>query len=210
MIHAYELGVLSAEDTERFETHLLNCPFCFAEIKRFEASADILRSDETVKDEIRQSSGSSERNRWREYLWPKRPLILRPAFLLLLILILAYPAYRGLIPSHKSAIGPLQTIVLSPTRATSAPTLCVSLRRDGVISFLYRDADPNVQYRITIKSDDDHEILVVPSFDAFDEYGVGSILFPADLMHSGSYRLEIVPETGDHADDRQVYPFRIE
>ncbi len=210
MIHAYELGALSTENTERFETHLLNCPFCFDEIKRFEASAMLLRSDEVVQNEIRQSSKPSARQRLKEYLWPKRPLVLRPALLILLIVILAYPAYRGIVQSYHPAIAPVQTIVLTPMRTSSAPVLHLSLHRDGVISFLYRDAGPDMQYRITISAEDDRVIMTIPSYDAFDEYGIGSILFPAELMRPGSYRLEIVPTADHDTTGRQIYLFRVD
>jgi anti-sigma factor RsiW len=41
MLHHYELGLLSDEDREAFELHLLDCEHCFGRVKKFQATAKL-------------------------------------------------------------------------------------------------------------------------------------------------------------------------
>ena len=52
LIHAYELNALNEENCEKFELHLMECEFCFNEIKRFENEAVFFRSSDEIKQAI--------------------------------------------------------------------------------------------------------------------------------------------------------------
>jgi len=48
LLHAYELRVLTEQDTERFEIHLLQCDFCSHQVELFQREAAMLRNDDDV------------------------------------------------------------------------------------------------------------------------------------------------------------------
>jgi hypothetical protein len=104
LLHAYEVGALSETDAKRFEVHILGCEQCFRRIKDFEYEAALLFEDEDVKEMVDRIDRAHLRRHspagrlWR-YLWPKAPLIFKPAIAYLLILLMVIPAYRGVMRS---------------------------------------------------------------------------------------------------------------
>ena len=54
MLYAYELGMLSAEEREAVEMHLLECEHCFERAKQFRDAARLLQVDPAVRDAIRR------------------------------------------------------------------------------------------------------------------------------------------------------------
>lgn len=163
LLHAYELNILSDEDTERFEIHLLECEYCFEQIKDFESEAGLLSSDEEVKKLIQEcsqeeypQSESFLRKLWH-HLWPEVPWIFKPALAYLLILVMILPAYWGLREVTKSGtetqIGLVQNISLTPFRSTGEDVFKISLGKDGLISFVFTDAIAEVSYQIIIESE---------------------------------------------------------
>ena len=54
MIYAYELGLLTAEDRQKFEEHFFDCEACFEELKRFRAEASLLKNDPEIQASVAQ------------------------------------------------------------------------------------------------------------------------------------------------------------
>jgi hypothetical protein len=220
LLHAYELKALSDEDVERFEIHLLECEHCFEQLKSFERVANLLSSDEEVKELIRESSieeypypESFLKKLWR-YIWPEMPLLLKPALAYILILLLIIPAYWGLRevtkPGTETEIGPVQNINLTPSRSTGDDVLHISLRKDGLISFVFVAVIVGNSYHVIIEAKDGKVVYKNDSFREFDRYGTGRLRLPLAKMKPGYYRLVISDPRGKPPLNRQEYTFRIE
>lgn len=214
LLFAYEIGALSAEDVKRFELHLLECEHCFKEAESFSEYSKMLREDGTVRDEIVKTSNATETSKsiWRRlwsYLWPARPLPFRPAIIYLLILVLLYPAYRGIFHTDKPDFSQVQSISLVPARSTGQETFLISSGLDGIISFMYHGAVPGKKYSVVIKTEDGSAIMSDDSFTAFDDFETGWLRFPVNLMKPGLYRLEVRDPEDVHPGKKQSYSFRI-
>jgi hypothetical protein len=213
LLHAYELKALSDEDVERFEIHLLECEFCFEQLKDFEVAADLLVSDKEVKELIKEyapmESSHPEpylKKLWQN-IWPETSLIFKPALAYLLILLLILPAYYGLKRSTQEEIRPItQTINLMPFRSVGEDVFKISLGKDGVISFLFEDAVAGQSYQVAIESEDGRVAYKNDTFREFDANRTGRLLLPLVKMKIGNYSLVITdPRTGN----RQEYTFQI-
>jgi len=218
-LHAHELNALTEEDTERFETHLLECEHCFEQLKSFEREANLLVSDEEVKELITKSIAEYQETEpflkklWR-YIWPETPLFFKPALAYILILLLIIPAYWGLRKATKTETGteirPVQIINLTPFRSAGEDVLKISSGKDGLISFVFEGAVVGKSYQVIIKSEDGRVIYKNDAFKEFDEYRMGRLLLPLDRMKMGNYHLIITNPQGEPPLNGQEYLFRIE
>jgi len=215
-LHAYELNALSEEDTERFETHLLECEHCFEQLKSFEREANLLVSDQAVKKLIKKSvveesqeSESFLKKLWR-YIWPDTPFIFKPVLAYLLILLLIIPTYYGLRKVTETEIRPVQNISLTPFRSAGEDVFKISLGKDGLINFVFEGAVVGKSYQVIIKSEDGRLIFRENAFNTFDEYGHGRLLLPLTKMKPGDYRLTITDPRAKPSLNQREYTFRIE
>lgn len=194
LLHVYELGLLSSDEAVEFEIHLLECESCMTAAESFATQVTLLRHGRQVRHDVAHLS-STERgvpgrrqHIWHR-LWPDGPTILKPAFLLVVIVLLLYPAYRGLLTPEGPAFRRFQTINLVPLRSSSSAEFYMSRQRDGLITFFIPDAHPDDIFILQIIDTEDKVIYADSAFSAFDDAGIGHIGFPADLMKSGEYRL---------------------
>lgn len=213
LLHAYDLRALSEGDAAAFETHLLACDYCFEAVRSFEPYAALLCGDEAVQDELRRALSEvlppSAGTRPNRALWPRDlPLFLRPAILILIILALIYPAWRGVRPPAATAIRATQSIYLMPTRSGSTAVLTASRGQDGIISFVYSGAAPGRRYDVVISFLDGSNAHFKTQVE-FDSDGIGQLLFPARLMRPGTYQLEINDPNKSSGGGTQVYRFRV-
>ena len=213
MLHAYELGALSEEDTERFEVHLLKCRYCFDSVKQFETTAGLLRHDGSVKEEA-ASVGSettelSLLHRSLKFLWPERPLVLKPALALLVILALIYPAYLGLSGEITNCIRPVGSITLLPLRTMMTDTYSLSSGKDLVLSFVFDNAEPNTKYRLTIKDAGGNVIYGDDAFADFDNFQTGRIFIPNSVLRAGRYHLTVEVPRADTLIKGPEYYFEV-
>jgi tetratricopeptide (TPR) repeat protein len=51
---AYELGLLSDDERQQIEIHILECPDCFRKVQRFQAMGELMRDDPEARECIRQ------------------------------------------------------------------------------------------------------------------------------------------------------------
>ncbi|HUV29706.1 MAG TPA: zf-HC2 domain-containing protein [Acidobacteriota bacterium] len=215
LVHAWELGALPDEDAERFEIHLLRCPSCFATVQRFERQATLLREDADIRSQVQsavvgETGQASVARRLRDYLWPGTPLVFRPALALVVIMLLIYPAYRGIQRLAGGDIEEVQMIHLFPSRAASDAVFRAGPGTDGVISFVFRGAVPGQSYRVTVAMEDGAVLWRDNSYASFDEYETGRLLLPASLMQPGRYEVRITDPDGSPPANEQTYTFTIE
>lgn len=214
LIHAYELGALPSSDVRRFEAHLLECEHCFVEVEAFEEKAALLHSGRLVrraiKDQLTDPDEVPALRRILNLLWPDTPLVLKPAILLLALMILFYPAYIGLVSSTDDSVRPVQSISLMPNRSASTGSLSVSAERDGLLSFVVPEVIPGQSYRLEIVSSGGKVLMSDASYSGFDAYRIGRLLIPAHLMKPGEYQLIIRDLEGDNVLSSGTFVFVIE
>ncbi|MBU0984553.1 MAG: zf-HC2 domain-containing protein, partial [candidate division Zixibacteria bacterium] len=161
LLHAYELGALSADDTETFELHLLSCEYCFAEVRRLQAEVDSLRFDPEVRDNVERSVASGRgvktaRSRLLNLLWPPAPLPFRPALLLFVLALLLYPAYHGLSPQGDRTVRPMHSVTLVPDRSGVMPSCPLKADHDISVLFIFDGAVPAEKYQLQLSSVSEH------------------------------------------------------
>jgi hypothetical protein len=215
LLHAYEIGILSEPECEQFETHLLGCEHCHGMLESFEERASLLATSEKVKAIV----GETVRRKINEepfitriwnLIWPKAPLMLRPAVAYILVLLMIIPAYQGLMRSSGEQIESLQTVRLLPGRSTADNALKASSGNNGLLSFVFRGAIAGESYRVMIVTEHDEVIFRDDAFKGFDEYETGRLLLPIAKLAPGIYRLVITdPRAADPIGTRE-YTFRIE
>ena len=216
LLHAYELSALPEYDAERFEVHLLACEHCLNEVKRFSKAAALIRSDGGIRDAIEKETITEEREsesiveRVRKHLWPDTPVIFRPAFSYLLILLLAVPAYRGFVMMRENRIRQVLTLNLFPDRSSEENVINRGNQRDGLIGFIFRGALPGGVYRVIIKTEGGKVIFRDDAFSGFDEYETGRLLLPVSRLDPGEYRLIITDTRSSPPLNEQVYLFSLE
>ena len=212
--HAYELGALSVEDTEKFEIHVLSCEHCYEEVARFETASTFLRSDMDARREARLAVEGKQRERslvtsLLRHLWPESPLVFKPAVAFFLLALMIYPAYLGM-KSTDSGLREIQTISLIPSRSTATAAFKVSSDQDGLISFVCPGAEAGKEYRLTIESENGDEIMSIEKFTGFDQYETGRIVIPLGRLGEGTYRLVIVDPQGTDPYREQVFIFEVD
>ncbi|MCK5126277.1 MAG: zf-HC2 domain-containing protein [candidate division Zixibacteria bacterium] len=215
LIHAYELGLLSEEKSECFEQHLMKCDYCASEVKDFSPRPAMILKDPFVKNEIRRldnsiSVKSSFLNKIWTYLWPNIPVILRPAIPVLLVLLLIYPASRGLHFTSISSVKSIQSIQLFPVRSKTVKVPISMAEQDIVVSFVYEGSVLGKSYYIDIKDDSRKIIYSEQSYKNFDEYDRGHLLISGNLLQQGRYCLTISDPNGNTISNIQEYRFTIQ
>lgn len=219
LLHAYELGLLSPDDRDRFEIHLMSCDYCYSELKQFVPRGVMLSGSPDVKLALDTKLAtarkeSSSRAKARQYRRPGILFAFRPAFLYLIIILLLIPSYFGVKKIFQSgtspAIRPVQLIYLTPTRAPIKNVFESSRGIDGVIFVACPGADRKSCYHLEILTDDNTPVFVIDQFNQFDERGTVQLILPRELMKNGNYQL-IIRETA--ADSSRVlcrYEFGIQ
>lgn len=212
LLHSYELGLLTSEEDERFERHLLSCDHCHTELHRFETHAKLLRSHQAVRREVAapDAVATSFGSRLRHWLWPDAPLLFRPAITLLLVVVLMYPAWLGIHGiSRGGRIAPVYEISLLPVRGAGSDIFTVPAERDLVLEFVCYGCNVGEPYRVDIADAEGNLLHRTDGFDGFDEFEMGRLLLPAHLVSPGRYILTVSDLSTTPPADRQQYVFRI-
>jgi hypothetical protein len=205
LLHAYELKLLGEDDASRFEMHLLKCRHCFKEVQLFSEESNILYSDGEIKKLIAgETSGGFEKRLWR-YLWPETPIFFRPAFEILMFLLLIISAWFIFRPTIDMQIRPIHAIALVPLRAMPESEFNLSSGADLLINFVYEDAKPLKKYQIVITDDSGEEIYHNDSFTGFDKYGTGQLLMSNASLKAGIYHMIIRDPKDSSGLNRQEY-----
>jgi len=72
MLHAYELNLLSESDKDIFESHLLECEYCYQQIKQFAPLGIVLSSNYHLLASLQETKKSEtpKPNNILSFLWP--------------------------------------------------------------------------------------------------------------------------------------------
>lgn len=203
LLFPYELGLLSEEERERFERHLLHCEYCHQQVLAFEPYAAVLQAGRAMRldfsgDREWKQTDRTVLSRLKEHLWPRVPFPLRPAVLIGLVAVLLYPAISWLGEQSEEKVTAVPVLVLSPMR-TAVPGEVVSGGSGSlVISIPFLDAEPDRVYVIRVKDDSAQLLYEEESVQGFDPTGWRHLFFSDGLL-PGNYRLSVI-ERGDGAD----------
>ena len=163
----------------------------------------ILRAVET-EEAGRQSSWLEKLRRFGD-----KPLSMSPAWGYLLVLLLAYPAYRGLGPVGFGA-GPrvlTQPVALGDlARASSGEAGLVRAGADTVVT-IFVPVDPAYRYSLVIRNQSGHALYRAEDATAFDGIGTFAVLLPAGSLASGRYEILVDEIEGSASTPLNVYRF---
>ena len=209
LLHAYELGALDDDDTERFEMHTMECRFCYNELVEFTAYTESLRRSRLPRELARGEEAPQTRG-WRDYLWPESPLLLRPVLLLVVIVALIYPAYLGLTfdADTPETTGPVQMIHFSPTRSGASNTLTLSQGNEAIIDYSFGGAVAGHRYQVAVRGDNGEEVLTYSGVCSRDGIERGCVKLSLKDMTLGIYTLKVTDPDNPEA-PTQEYPFRV-
>ncbi len=225
IIERYVLGKLSPEEEKQFEEHYFSCDDCFKEVQRTEWLVNLLR-EQARRGELPLDQ-YPERRPFFALEWLKSPTRYPAvaAVLAVLLLVLAYPAWRGIlmVPRLKGTIENLsqpQTNVrsfsLQQTRGVvegRVPSIAIE-PDEGVfiLSFaILEKAVPNPQYEAEILNQAGKQIWKGGDLEGAGEYEVFSVVCHAAFFKQGLYTLrvfEIDPES-DRVTNEFPFSFRI-
>jgi hypothetical protein len=148
--------------------------------------------------------------RLRSFLWPPVPFVFKPAVLYLLLLALAVPAYFGLARPPRSGIQVIsQTLDFPQVRSCDRKLLHKSLGGEARMVFQFAQAEPGVEYRVTIASADGatgHGTRAI----RFDSDGWGNLVLRLAEWQTGKYLLTVTDPRNDSPLRPQEYFFTIE
>lgn len=215
LLLAYEMGALSEEDEKRVEIHLMSCQHCLDEVTSFRRYADVLNSSGGIKKAMGKyappARSSTRARSLKQYLWPDAPLIFRPALTMLLVVLLAIPAYIGLrsMTGGGQDIRPVQTIRLVPTRSAEPGAFSMESGLDGAISFAVPDYPRGKQYDVAVLDDQGKAVVRLSSAGSIDERGMGQIVVPHQLMRPGKYSLIVTCVDSTSTANEYTYSFVI-
>jgi hypothetical protein len=212
-IHAYELRQLTEEENEKFEIHLMECDYCFHQVRKAENVINNLMGDKEIKAEVEKMvTGETFYNRfWRplkEHLWPDTYIVLRPALAYFIILLLLVPAYLGIKDINRTRIKHVNTLTLTPDRDVSAEKRTSD--NDLLLSFIFPGAEPHKSYEVRIIAPDKKVIYENRDFREFDNNEKAFLLIAASQLKSGTYTLTIVDPGEQPPYNAQEYYFVIE
>lgn len=216
LLHSYEIGILSPEENERFEVHLLSCEHCYNQVAQFSDNAAALRSDPTIRKAAEKYSGregtreSFARKLW-SYLWPDSPIIFRPAVLYLLLILVMLPILRVVDFSDNKGVHGIQKVTLKPFRSVlpddQLPSASAS--EDILINFVYRSESKADNYLIEIDDSKGETIFSYPEFNGFDRFGSANLVIPSGSIDPGIYYLKVIDKQDDISAIVQPYRFKI-
>lgn len=216
MLHAWELGVLSEQDAERVERHLLVCDECFEKVRNFERTSELLRSDSRILEGADErvavaQNAKQPRRRWRDYLWPAGPLLLKPGLAYFLVLLLLIPAIKGLLsgPGASTAVTEVRTLSLYPDRSGSLSAVDVSGGEDLIVSFVYRGVVSGGVYTVKLSSERGEVVYFDRDFTGFDDFETGSLSIPSERLHTGGYVLTISNAGDSTGSGTEEYRFQV-
>jgi hypothetical protein len=215
LLHDYEMGWLSDNERERFEMHLMECPYCFEEVRQFRHAAELLSEDETVRAAVAGAVEDVEREvtfwqRVRDLFWPKTNVLLKPAFVYLLIVLLLPLVYRGI--SHRQPGGDrVRAVRMIDLVSTRGPLQTVRPQAgdDLVLNFGYEAAIPDRQYRVLLKSEKQDTMYLNAGF-GFDRRQAARLIVPHTLLSPGEYLLVIEDSTDTLMPGGDTLRFRVE
>ncbi len=194
LIHSYEMNKLSDKETELIEMHLMECEACFADVKQMEQVSNLLLNDVDMRLAFRETQIVTEPTQsvWaklKHILLPDTNWYAKPALIYLAVLLLIYPAYKGLSSGKEASVRSVATLSLFPDRSVEAVRSAVA--NDIILRIVYPDAEVGISYSIRIQRANGESVFSDDEFNDFDKYGSATLFFPAGSLKPGEYTVEI-------------------
>lgn len=191
---------LEPEDATRVESHVEACGLCDAALGRLEAA--------------RQTGAESG---WKTVL----SFLRRPAIAYGVVLVLLFPAYRGITLSRSarraSDLSPLPIsaprYILDTVRgAQSLPTVKLASDRDAFILSFLVPVRPKFRYTAQIGENGAAPVSPATELVAEDDLGHCSVICPRELFRPGMYALTVKERTaqGNLTDRQFTFQFLVE
>lgn len=209
LLHAYELNALVEEDAKRFELHLLECEHCFREVETFGCEVAVLRTDEGIRAAARENCRENfvEKFLKRLSIGGKTP-VTKALTVIATMLIIAIPAYLGLIKPAIFGGGEMQSILFNDNRMGVKP-LSISQGDKARIDIIFHEVAPDKAYLIEMIHLDDSLIVESRMFDQFDSNGRGTLDISLRDKKPGLYVITIRDPNVKPAVALKEYIFRI-
>lgn len=213
LLHAYEIGVLSEDLVELVEVHILECDYCMNRIKEFGSVTRMLSEDEQVQQEIaaldQASTAQTQPGIWARLFNTDLPLVLRPAFLLVILMILISITALAIVYRPTPKAGPIQEINLIQNRSNNINIVLRTDINSVSVSFICRDYDSQTTCSVLLEKDGRDTIYYSPDFRQFDAYETGRLLLPYSDDIYGNYRLLIDKQNMAMETVKTEYTFKI-
>jgi hypothetical protein len=206
MLHAWELGMLSKDDRQGFEMHLLQCDACASEADQFFKASRLLRNDPDFRpseDELPMDrlSGDSKPGTFRRD-------VTRVLLAVAAVLILAVPVYLWMgSPSQESA--PVQQLKLVPIRGGGENAVRREVGGTVEIRFYVEGASAALPCRVKVSTQHGLSVYTNNKFSDFSSSGTGVFVLRVDDLETGQYTLTVSP-AGDSLNILQTYNFRVQ
>jgi len=199
VLFAEEPKSLHANEVISIEKHLRSCPLCYEELQTLKrASFELEAIERKEKSKLAKEASVWEKITER-LIWLAR----QPALAYIIILLLAYPAYRGLfLPSQLKMpalpiISSEKVYVLSEqTRETTEPISVFRNSKDKQVRVgvpFWADLE-NESYELAIKSETGQNIFLINDFTDWGNQGFFQLVLNTDSIPDGRYIL-IIRET---------------
>ncbi|MEZ5359726.1 MAG: zf-HC2 domain-containing protein [Candidatus Zixiibacteriota bacterium] len=210
LLHLYELGNLTEKERDEFEVHLLKCHYCFEKVEAFKTEAELMRNSGDIRDILLVPETTETESGFWKSLWPKKPLLLKPGFGLLLVLLLIFPSIIGiysLLDNHQG-IRQIQMVSITSSRAANNKVFYKSQGTEGVINLAVGGLSGEKSYIVEIRRCNSDKALYSYEGIVFNELGMGQLYLPLAEMPVGDYTLVVINGAND-SKDKLSYTFSI-
>lgn len=201
LLHDYELGLLSDQDTHRFEMHLYDCDYCLAQVREFTDISRILVKDPDVRALVEKVAGESGIERDKKKHSPFLKLVIAA----ILVVIIAIPIYRFGI--YEESPGITQILELLPTRTGGSDVISIDDGGSVEIRFFMAEKFTGEVDLLIINISGDTVVNEV-GFSEFNDRGLGVIVLPVQEFTKGHYQLVATP-CSDTSVQKRTYMFRV-
>ena len=218
----YVIGELSEAENQSFEEHIFSCDHCFSEAVRAEkliCGLEILDREGAMVFQ-----DTSRRRRIPFFNWiDYRPSPVFALILTLLVIVLIYPAWRGLIvlPKLSTKLEEIQTPIPNvqsyslqlPTRG-EVQTILLS-QEHGDFFILQFNLHPKKKldsiYHAKVTDHNERIIWYSENLKSTDEFNAFSILFHSSYFYDGVHTLDVyeIDPVTDKIVNESYFTFRI-
>ncbi len=198
VLHAYELGILSDEERRRFESHYLECDYCYERVKEFESVARLLREDkavyETAKSIASETETASGFMRILYKFWgdSRKRAAFAPLAAAAMIVLFIVPAYFIFMGGQQE-----QVINLWGSRSEIDTVFNVDPGEDVVVEFRYSDFTPGEEYIVEVKPYLQEPVYTDSNFTTFNPDQIGQITLSPNIFEDGFYKLLLSSGDGE-------------
>jgi len=208
LIHGYELGILSEDELELFEKHLMVCDYCLDQVQSFKHVIDEMMNPDLISGitEDSQDTGTAENELKRS---PFTATAIAWMAAAALVLIVGTATVVSTL-SNQSGIRTVGSITLANVRTSSERTLNLSEEGEASIIFAFPGAFPDSLYSIEISTGSGETVYTEGDFSAFDEFGFGTLYLRDGSIVPAEYELKIYGPVKSGESRSVIYKFNVE